>query len=79
MKPHDILSPASLNSNLRSLVKSSDIILGCYNRYDVARELAGMSGSVIVYVTTNFVYRGTESSLTHKRRCYTTGICDWTL
>ena len=28
MKLHNILSPASLKSNLRSLVKSSDIILG---------------------------------------------------
>ena len=48
MKVHDILSPASLNSNLRSLVKSSDIILGCHNRYNIAHELAGMSGTVIV-------------------------------
>ena len=48
MKLHDILSPASLSSNLRSFVKSSDIILGCHNRYNIAHDLAGMSGSVIV-------------------------------
>ena len=48
MKLHYILSPASLNSNLRSFVKSGDIILGCPNRYNIAHELAGMSGSVIV-------------------------------
>ena len=48
MKLHYILSPASLNSNLRSLVKSSDINLGYHNRYNTAHELAGMSGSVIV-------------------------------
>ena len=48
MKLHYILSPASLKSNLRSLVKSSDIILGYHNRYNIAHELAGMSGSVIV-------------------------------
>ena len=48
MKLHDILSPASLNSNLRSLLTSSDIIVGFYNRYNIAHELAGMSGSVIV-------------------------------
>ena len=48
MKLHYILSPASLNSNLRSLVKSSDIILGCHNRYNIAHDLAGMSRSVIV-------------------------------
>ena len=48
MKLHYILSPASLNSNLRSFVKSSDIILGCHNRYNIAYDLAGMSGSVIV-------------------------------
>ena len=48
MKLHYILSPASLNSNLRSFVKSSDILLGCHNRYNIAHELAGMSGSVIV-------------------------------
>ena len=48
MKIHYILSPASLNSNLRSFVKSSDIILGCLNRYNIAHEVAGMSGSVIM-------------------------------
>ena len=48
MKLHDIMSPASLNSNLRSLVKSSDIILGCYNRYNIAHELVGMSGCYCV-------------------------------
>ena len=48
MKLHYILSPASLNSNLKSLVKSSDIISGCHNRYNIAHELAGMNGSVIV-------------------------------
>ena len=48
MKLHYTLSPASLNSNLRSFVKSSDIILGCHNRYNIAHELAGMSGSVIL-------------------------------
>ena len=48
MKLHYILSPASLNSNLRSFVKSGDIILGCHNRYNIAHELAGMSVSVIM-------------------------------
>ena len=48
MKLHYILSPASLSSNLRSFVKSSDIILGCHNRYNTTHEVAGMSGSVIV-------------------------------
>ena len=48
MNLYDILSPASLISNLRSLAKSSDIILGCYNRYNIADELAGMRGSVII-------------------------------
>ena len=48
MKLHDISPPASLNSNLRSLVKSSDIILACYNRHNIAHEVAGMSGSVFV-------------------------------
>ena len=48
MKLHYILSPASLNSNLRNLVKCSDIILACHNRYNIAHELAGMNGSVIV-------------------------------
>ena len=48
MTLHYTLSPASLNSNLRSFVKSSDIILGCHNRYNIAHELPGMSGSVIV-------------------------------
>ena len=48
MKLHDILSPASFTSNLRSLVKSSGIDSTCYNRYNIAHELAGMSGSVIV-------------------------------
>ena len=48
MKLRDILSPASFNSNLRSLVKCSDIILVCYNRYNIAHDLGGMSDSVIV-------------------------------
>ena len=48
MKLHNILSPVSLNSTLRSLVKSSDIISGCHNRYNIAHDLAGMNGSVIV-------------------------------
>ena len=48
MKLHYILSTASLTSNVRSLVKSSDILLGCHNRYNIAHDLAGMSGSVIV-------------------------------
>ena len=72
MKLHYILSPASLNSNLRSFVKSSDIILGCHNRYNIAHELAGMSVSVIVQVTTNLFYRGKGSSLTYKCRSNTT-------
>ena len=48
MKLHNILSPVSLDSNVRSLVKSSDIISGCHNRYNIAHDLAGMNGSVIV-------------------------------
>ena len=37
MQLHYTLSPASLNSNLRSFVKSSDIILGCYNVHMLLR------------------------------------------
>ena len=48
MTLHNILSPVSLNSNVRSLVKSSDIMSGCHNRYNIAHDLAGMNGSVIV-------------------------------
>ena len=48
MNLHYILSPTSLNSTLRSRVNSSDKILGYHNRYNIAHDLAGMNGSVIM-------------------------------
>ena len=47
MKVHEILSPGSFNSSIRSHVKSSDIILICYNRYNIAHELTDITGTVI--------------------------------